>query len=65
MGGDSEKPMLVQEQTVPQMKALIFSFLEPEGQCLGIIMGAQHSLPIKKVYEHEEDKSITSCAKQG
>ena len=64
MGGDSEKPMLEQEQYT--------SNESPNIQ----LLGARRTMPWdhyggstltsrkKKVCEHEGDKSITSCAKQ-
>ena len=35
-----KEPMLVQRQTIPHMKALELSYLEPEGQGRGIILRA-------------------------
>ena len=38
-----KEPILLQKQIIPHMKALILSFLEPEGQGHDIIMGVPHS----------------------
>ena len=43
-----KEPFLLQKPTIPHMKALILSFLEPEGQGRGIVMKAPHLLPVKK-----------------
>ena len=41
-----KEPALLQKQTVPHMKALLFSFLELEEQGHGIIMGAPSPHPL-------------------
>ena len=41
------EPALVEKPTIPHMKALIFSYLEPEGWGRGIIMGAPRPPPVK------------------
>ena len=41
------EPALVEKPTIPHMKALIFSYLEPEGWGRGIIMGAPRPPPLK------------------
>ena len=42
--------MLVLKQTIPHMKALIFSFLELDGQGRGTIMVALHQLAVKTIF---------------
>ena len=44
-----KEPALVQKPTIPHMKALIISYLEPEGWGRGIIMGAPRPPPVKVV----------------
>ena len=39
---------ILQKQTIPHMKALLLSFLEPEGQGHDIIMEAPRLHPVKK-----------------
>ena len=41
------KPTLVQKPTIPHMKALILSYLEPEGWGCGIIMREPRPPPVK------------------
>jgi hypothetical protein len=41
------EPALVKKPTIPHMKDLIFSYLEPEGWGPGIIMGAPRPPPLK------------------
>ena len=41
------EPALVQKSTIPRMEALLFSYLEPEGWCHALIMGAPRPLPVK------------------
>ena len=40
------RPTLLQKQTIPHMKALLFSFLEPEEQVSGIVMRGPHPHPV-------------------
>ena len=42
-----KEPALLQKPTISHMKALIFSYLEPEGWGLGIIMGVPRPPPVK------------------
>ena len=42
-----KEPALVQKPTIPHMKALIISYLEPEGWGLGITMGVPRPPPVK------------------
>ena len=42
-----KEPALVQKPTIPHMKALILSYLEPEGWGRGITMGAPRPPPVK------------------
>ena len=42
-----KEPALVQKPTIPHMKALISSYLEPEEWGRGIIMGAPRPPPVK------------------
>ena len=44
-----KEPALVQKPTIPHMKALIFSYLEPEGWGCGIIMGVPRPPPVKVI----------------
>jgi hypothetical protein len=46
------EPLLIQKQTVPHMKAPIFSLYEHEGH--GIIMGVPHPLPAKRILSKEK-----------
>ena len=42
-----KEPTIVQKQTIPHIKALILSFLEPEAQGHGIFRGAPRPGPLK------------------
>ena len=43
------RPLLIQKQMIDQMKALILSFVEPDGQWRGGIKRAQCLLPTKSI----------------
>ena len=45
-----KEPLLVQKQTIAQMKALILSFLEPEGPGRGNVKRAPRLLAAKSIF---------------
>ena len=45
-----KEPTLLQKQTILHIKALLFSFLEPEEQGRGITMGVPHPHPVPFLY---------------
>ena len=49
-----KEPLLVQKQTILQMKAPILNFSEPEGQGRGIIVGMPRLLPAKNLLSGEK-----------
>ena len=61
-----KEPTLLQKQTIPHIKALLFSFLEPEEQGHGIIMGVPRPHPVTFLYlfflrPSEVDETKTGC----
>jgi hypothetical protein len=44
-----KEPILVQQKYIPHMKALILSFIEPEGHGRGTIMGVPRPPPVKVI----------------
>ena len=64
-----KEPTLLQKQTIPHIKALLFSFLEPEEQGRGIIMGGPRLHPVSFLYffflrswrPSEVDETKTEC----
>jgi hypothetical protein len=64
-----KEPTLLQKQTIPHIKALLFSFLEPEEQGHGIIMGVPRPHPVTFLYlfflrswrPSEVDETKTEC----
>ena len=64
-----KEPNLLQKQTIPHIKALLFSFLEPEEQGHGIIMEVPRPHPVTFLYlfflrswrPSEVDETKTEC----